>query len=108
MVVKTQFDVNNLVRHKFENRGEKQFIGLEIMEIITQTFYGGTQTFYLCRPIICQKEFKEKWRENGEFEWSVTNGIAKQDGYNNIGWERLTEDELVSLEQNKIDIILGK
>lgn len=108
MVVKTQFDVHNLVRHKFENRGANNFIGLEVMEVVAQTCYGGTQVFYLCRAIICQKEFKEKWKESGDFNWNVTNGISKQGDINNMGWEKFREDELIELEQDRIDIILGK
>lgn len=104
MYIKTRFDVNNLVRHKFDNHGDKEKFAFEVMEIGSNTCYAGTQIFYTCRPIVVIKEFKVKYKEDGEFTWEVYHTSYKN---NESGLERLREDELVELEQETVDIILG-
>lgn len=105
MKIETKFDVNNLVKRKFDTNSKNKMSALEVMEVITQTCYAGTQVFYLCKPVIAQKEFKDKWKEDGEFSWVIVHGISQEE--NQPGWRKYREDELVEAPKEVIDIILG-
>lgn len=99
MKIETKFDVNNLVKRKFDKQlmGKKLFC-LEVMEVISQTCYAGTQVFYLCRPV---------YAENNRNEWDVFHGVnATSD--NQTGWRKYREDELVQCSDEEIKIILGE
>lgn len=56
MTIETKFNVNDIVQSKF-SRGLTTYrhtIAYEVLEIQTQTCYGGTQVFYLVRPIMIE------------------------------------------------------
>ena len=106
MKIETKFDVNNLVKRKFDTDGNDKLQALEVMEISSQTCYAGTQIFYHCKPIVATKEFKEKWKEQGEFSWVIGHGIGKDD--NSKCWRLYREDELIDCPESIINIILGK
>lgn len=105
MEIKTKFDVNNLVKRKFDTNSKNRMSALEVMEVIAQTCYAGTQVFYLCKPVIAEKEFKDKWKEDGEFSWVIAHGISQEE--NQAGWRKYREDELIEAPKEVIDIILG-
>jgi hypothetical protein len=103
MKIETKFDVNNLVKRKFDADTKDGFVAMEVMEIVSQTCYAGTQVFYSCRHIYAKREFKGFGEK--EFTWSVGHGVSKEDAQ--MGWQKYREDELVEAPQNQIDIILG-
>ena len=105
MKIETQFDVNNLVKRKFDTQSRTQMNCLEVMEVISQTCYAGTQVFYLCRPIIAQKEFKNQYKEEGEFTWTILHGISQEE--NKSGWRKYREDELIECPKEEMDVYLG-
>lgn len=105
MKIQTNYDVHNLVCHKF-GHNVNGMVAFEIMEVNAQVCYGGTQVFYLVKPIILSKVFKDKWKDDGDFSWDVGIGRSKDD--NGTGWQRLREDELIDCPQNFVDIILNK
>lgn len=104
MEIQTQFDVHNLVKHKFSSHGKKVICALEIMEVLSNTCYGGTQIYYWCRPIVARVE-KDGYGENAKTFWVI--GYAIDKGETVEGYAKFREDELVSLTQKEIDIILG-
>lgn len=106
MEIKTKFNVNNLAKRKFDTDSKNYREALEVMEIISQTCYAGTQVFYLCKPIVCKKEFNERWKEDGEFKWVVGHGVSQTD--DQTAWRKYREDELIEAPQELVDIILGK
>lgn len=105
MKIESQFNLHNLVQRKFDTKQKNVIIGLEVMEIFSQTCYGGTQIFYLCKVIECHKEFEKSYKEEGEFKWVVGHrmGIDIHD----MGWKKYREDELIEASQEFIDIVLG-
>ncbi len=105
MTIETKFDVNNLVKAKFDKGTENHFQLFEVMQVETNTCYAGTQNFYLCRAITAKKKFKDEWSKKGEFEWLICHGIGSTDFA--IGWGKYREDELVEAPKEQIDIILG-
>jgi hypothetical protein len=106
MKIVTKFDVNNLVKRKFDTDSKNQIHVLEVMEVASQTCYAGTQVFYFCKPIIARKEFAEKYLEKGESTWVICHGVSQEE--NQAGWRKYREDELVEVPNESIDIILGK
>lgn len=122
MEIKTKFDINNLVKHKFEmgiDSGLKTIPVLEVMEVIAQKCYAGTQVFYLCKQIIVQKN-RSVYDELNSVTQKIlnkANELESVDKYyihptfgndvNDTGWKKYREDELVEAPQNEIDIILG-
>jgi len=73
MKITTKFDVGNIVQHKFnknktfnpEDELEKIFIlKFQILEIITNSCYAGTQVSYKCRALVEYKYMKEAKAEN--------------------------------------------
>jgi hypothetical protein len=105
MIIVSKFDVHNLVKRKFDSGGKLGFTAFEVMEVISQTCYAGTQIFYLCKPIIVHREFKNEYSKEGEFSFNVGHGLASRDG--ELGWTKYREDELIELPKEEMDVILG-
>ena len=105
MKLESKFDINNLVSHKFQTIEKDGFPVYEVLEVITQTCYGGTQVFYDCRMIFLRKEYASEWKSTGEFKYSIAVGISKEDG--KMGTQRFREDELIEAKKEYIDVILG-
>lgn len=105
MEIKTKFEINDLVKRKYDTSSAKQLCTFDVMEVITQTCYAETQIFYLCRPLLAQKEFKNRYDENGEFSWVVSHGISKED--NQTGWRKYREDELIAVSEEVATIFRG-
>lgn len=101
MKLTTKFEVNDLIKHKYNTPGKDSVAILEVMEIITQTCYAGTQVFYLCRAIILTKEFTGFNKEDDR-KWVVGHSISKDS--NKISWERYREDELISINKDEEEI----
>jgi hypothetical protein len=98
MKTETKFGINNLLMHKYSNKSSKnKFVVLEVMETLIQTCYGGTQIFYITRPIIAEKH---GFKDNAE--WYVGSASA-----NNGEYLKYREDELIQAPDNVLQIFLG-
>ena len=108
MKLQSKFNVNDLLARKFDSNGNKYFHIFEVLEIITNTCYAGTQFFYLCRPITGSKEYKEKYKDSGEFKWIVRHVIGNNANHTpgKLYAEKYREDELVLAPKRVIDIVL--
>lgn len=100
MEIKTKFNIYDIVQHKFQKNVSKErgVDGYEILEIITQTCYAGTQIFYQCRPFF--KLYKKDYtRDIGNVNTliDILHG-EKMD-------IRLREDELKECPQDLIDFM---
>lgn len=105
MKIETKFEINNLVKRKFDSDYENSRCCLEVMEIISQTCYAGTQVFYLCRSIILNKQFEHEYKKEGAFKWVILHNVSQEE--NNLGWRKYREDELIEAPNEIIDIILN-
>lgn len=105
MRIETKFDVNNFAVRKFDTNAKDVIQVLEVMEVISQTCYAGTQVFYLCKPVIAQKKYENDWKKDGEFTWVIGHGINKDD--NSTGWKKYREDELIEAPKEHVDLILN-
>lgn len=103
MEITTKFNVNDLTQRKWDRSPENKLFALEIMEIISQSCYAGTQVFYLCRQIQMFKSFKEKYKEEGDFKWVVAHGITNEEG--EMGWIKYREDELIPAPKESLEIL---
>lgn len=101
MIIESKFKVNDLVKQKFSNCGNK-FHAFEVAEVLTQTCYAGTQCFYQCRAIIASKEYDNNFNKSAGFTWDIFHGISSQDG--GLGWQKLREDELIELTEEEAAI----
>lgn len=63
MEIKTKFNVNDLVQHKFQNTNTTAHVKLfyEVLFMDTQTCSAGTQVFYTCRPIMIT--YDKDWKD---------------------------------------------
>ena len=106
MKIETQFTINNLIKHKFDTGEKAGHTLFEVLGISTDTCYAGTQIFYTCRPILLIKIWKDKWKEEGEFDWEVKHGVSGKDGHNAL--QKYREDEIVEAPNELVDIVTGK
>lgn len=106
MEIKTKFNVNDLLKRKYDVDPKNTVFALEVMSITSETCYAGTQVFYQCRTILAKKEFELKYQEKGEFTWEIHHAIGS-DG-NTLGWQRYREDELVEALKETKNIIKNK
>lgn len=52
MNIETKYNVNDLVQHKYQKAfGAKRKSAFEVIEIVTNSCYAGSQVFYKCRMI---------------------------------------------------------
>jgi hypothetical protein len=105
MKIETKFDVNNFVVRKFDTNEKDTFRVLEVMEVISQTCYAGTQVFYLCRAMVANKEYEKQWKQEGEYTWVIGHVLGKDE--NSTGWRKYREDELIEAKQEHVDLILN-
>ena len=54
MKIETKFNIGETVRHihqtNEDNKGKLEFL---ILQMVTETCFGGSQTWYNCRPLLC-------------------------------------------------------
>lgn len=100
MKIEPLFEIGNLVQRQYEDVGQEAKLALQVMEVITQTCYAGTQIFYLCRPLFAKRH---KWSES--WKWTIGHGTAKMP--NDAGWTKYREDELHIADDETIAIITG-
>lgn len=97
MKLKSRFDIHSIVRRKFDNSDKiATLIVYQVMEIHSQTYYAGTQIFYLCRPNILN------YIDSSENKWIISHGTGKDD--HNLGWKKYREDELVKASKEIIEV----
>ena len=107
MKLETKFNVDDLVGHKFNRIRPSKLVCYRVMEVVTQTCYGGTQVFYDCRMIIASKQF-EGFKEKGPFTWEVEHAVRAEGHERACGTFRYREDEVIDLTQEQKDIFSGK
>jgi len=105
MEIKTQFNVGDLTKHKYEVGTKERQAALLILEIVTQTCCAGTQNFYKCRPLMAQKSYPNKFLNSEEFEWAIGYAVIDADSTNPLGIKTFREDELVDLPEETRVII---
>jgi hypothetical protein len=99
MKIETKFNVNDIVKFKYETISKSGISVLEIKEIISHTCYTGTQNFCLCRPIVMRKEYENEYKKEGNFEWVIYHHQGKKQS---IGWHKYREDELKKLSKDEL------
>lgn len=97
MEINSKFNIYDLVQRKFETESKEMSVAYEIMEVVTQSCYAGTQIFYQCAPLFAIKQYKDAWRKDGEFSIHIAHGIPKQS--NETSWQKYREDELIDLTE---------
>ena len=93
MKITTKFKVGDIVQKKYDTEGKDIMILQEIMTIVTDTCYVGTQVFYLCRALVLTKEYEKLYDKSRGFTWNVNPGVHQDD--NSIGWKKWREDEFI-------------
>lgn len=97
MNIKTKFNLNELVKHKYDSNKKDMICLLEVLTIMTEACYAGNQVFYLCRAIIAHKELNLPLRKEDEESdtWFLAHGVHSSDDFK-IGWRKYREDELIA------------
>jgi hypothetical protein len=103
MEINTKFNINQLVKRKYDVDCKDTVSAMEIMEIQSQTCYAETQIFYQCKMIVAKKEFENKYHAPDKYTWSIGHEIGTGDG--SKGWHLYREDELVYCSKEILDII---
>jgi len=102
MNIKTKFDVGSFAIHKHQSLGERYGMGgikeeiiplMEIMDIISEVCYAGTQVFYLAR--IIQLEKSVSTYDNNKVTWSSGYSQNHINSFQGTGYYKYREDELV-------------
>lgn len=106
MKITTKFNVNELVLHKYNGGRNKRIVGYEILEIVSQSCYAGTQIFYLCRAIIAEKILISPFDEDKGFVWTIAHATSN-DPSAPMAWTRFREDELVTASLTDVEILTG-
>jgi hypothetical protein len=105
MKIETKFKVGDLIKRIYDSQADDKEIILQIMEIITQTCYAGTQVLYDCKYIHLSKRFKERFEQKGEY-WVIGHGMGNADRA--LGWARFREDEVCEISKEVRNIITSK
>ena len=108
MNIKTKFEVNDLVRIKYEVPPENTMQVLVIKEITTNTCSSATQVFYLGRLIILIKKYEKQSMYKGKFSEDKFNwviGHATIPDNSSLGWKKYREDELLEADKKTIDVL---
>lgn len=103
MKIETAFDIHNIVKRKFDTDGPDETCAFEVMEVISNSCYAGTQVFYLCRQLVAVRKYDIKRNED---RWVNGHAINRQDD-SSTGWLKYREDELIAAPQEVIDVFLG-
>ncbi len=96
MTITTRFNVNDLVKHKFDTPAERRIVVAEVLEIFIQQCYGGTQIWYLCRRIQAEKlklGLLGTSSDASAEKWAIGHHLSREDGA--MGWQKYREDELI-------------
>ncbi len=105
MNIETKFTVGDLVKRKFDRSEENQIQVFEIMEVLGQVCYGGTQIFYQCRVIIGHRE--KSWDPSKKpGPWQIGHGISKEPA--TLAWNKYSEFELIPCDPETLAIITDK
>lgn len=108
MEFKTIFNIHDLVKHKYESRGiESEVLCYEVLEVMTQTCYAGTQVFYDCRLIQSNEENLYKKDSEGNHMYVRRSGVAIGKDSHLMASQRFREDELVLLDEKSTAIMKG-
>lgn len=109
MNIKTAFDINSIVRHKFGGTktgyGSKTIIRYEVLYIGTETCSAGTQIFYRCRPI--QITERDDFKEPSVVVHDVI--VSDMTPANRAGGQGecfFREDELLPCDEKMLRIIM--
>ena len=102
MNIQSKFDINDILVQQFSRKSQTYFQALQVLEVVTQSCYAGTQVFYFCRPIIGHREV-ELFKEKRDYVWRIDHGLSKND--HEMGWQKYREDELLKAPQEILDII---
>ena len=109
MVIKTKFNINDLVFSKYQRNpitnidNPEAILCFEVIDINTGTCMAGTQIFYVCRTI----------HGHSSSEWIEGKKVIKFKDYcigsNSKGeYQTLREDEIVKAPKEVIDLLLNK
>jgi len=89
MDIKTKFNIGDLLECN-HNEYKDGFVVQEVMEIIAQVCYGGTQVFYDTRLIYISKKYGN---------WQKERGCSSTKSNSPCGFFRYREDELVKISE---------
>lgn len=103
MTIETKFKVGELIKHSFQVNTSKVHQFLLVMEVVAQVCYGGTQVFYLCRPLVLKKGSGDLLELKKDQEWESYHGIGKD--MFDTGWKKYREDELSSIPPLDLETI---
>lgn len=106
MDIKAKFNINDLLRAKYDSTHKGQIVLLEAMFVMTETCSAGTQVFYICRAIILLKEYKNEFRKKGSYVWNIAHGV-NNDKDNSTGYRKYREDEIIGASSYLLDIVNG-
>lgn len=108
MTIEPKYNINDFLEVKIEAGSPSRFHFMEVMEVITQTCYGGTQIFYLCRSALAEKSMsrepaKEKGKPSNLKEFWMVGSVNRDQ--KDCGYKRYREDEVNILAPHKLKII---
>jgi hypothetical protein len=103
MKIETKFNVNDIVEAKRSVHGDDSFIAYEIMEILSNTCYVGTQIDYLARPMLCTHERIKPYGDE-KYKWKIDVAYGKD--IHDSGWKRYREDELIEASNEARSVII--
>jgi hypothetical protein len=105
MEIKTKFKVGDLVKHKYDKDDTHTFYLNEIMNVITETCYSGTQVFYLCRGIYKSRRYRNDYdrsESNENYEYAIFHQVRGESSNSlNSGYQKYREDELRLLTKSE-------
>lgn len=97
--ITTRFDVNNLVQHKYAtNQPTQEIYVFEIIEVQVIKCMGGTQVFYLCRPM--QSAYTSEFSRNRKLI-EFTPGFTRE----GTAYVKFREDELKACSPELEDLV---
>lgn len=99
MKIESKFNVGDIVKFKYQTSSNENMTVLEAHQVSTETCIGGTQIFYYCRLIALYKQYKEKYKSEGEYKW--VSGIAWSNDLSSK-LQRLGEHELIKLTKEEL------
>lgn len=106
MAIEPKYKIGDVLQRTLSRHTNWKLTALQVMEIITQTCYAGTQIFYLCRVIHIQLSKRHDFDADRQAEWIVGHGVSNSNG----GWgvQKYREDELEAADKKVLEIINNK